>query len=207
MKRFSFLTFLFAMTLLSSCGSQQVTNVWEYYVTNEVVQHTPDSTTLSKRMLLMSLREEKNKSQFELIAVKQDSTVFLVIGSQKLAKTFTINDSQYVIDVVDVYPGLKEEEMAQIGDLSIYFDKVPVQKCNEFLDKLPEMRRQYADAQVSEGSITQIDFYFTHNIFLSLEKDRVGEQPNTCYVWVGRRKHQVNTRQFVEALTALRNFN
>jgi hypothetical protein len=207
MKRIYYLASLSALALLSSCGSSKVTNVWEYYVTNEVVQHSVDSTTVSKRKLLLSMREDENKSQFELIAVKQDSSVFLVIGSQKLAKTFTINDSQYVIDVVDVYPGLKQEEMAQIGDLSIYFEKVPASKCIEFLDKLPEIRKQYADAQVSDDAVTQIDFYFTSKIFVSLEKSHAGEQPSKCYVWVGKRKHAVSTKALVAALTELKSFN
>lgn len=208
MKRFNFIFSLTALLLLSSCGSsQQVTNVWEYYVTNEVIQHNSESTSLVKRKLLMSTRDDKNRSQFELVAVKQDSTVSLIIGSQKFAKNFTINDSQYVIDVVDVFPDMEKEEMAQVGDLYIYFEKVPASKCIEFLDKLPEMRRQYSEAQVTEGAVTQIDFYFTHNVFVSLEKDRAGEQPTNCYVWVGKRKHKVNTKAFVAALTELRSFN
>lgn len=207
MKRIYYLFSFIALAFLSACGSSQVTNVWEYYVTNDVVKHQADSTTLSKRKLLLSMRDNENMSQFELIAVKQDSAVYMVIGSQKMAKTFIINDSQYVMDVVDVYPGIKEETMAQVGDLTIYFDKVPASKCIEFLDKLPEIRKQYMDAPVSDDAITQIDFYFTDNVFISLEKKHVGEQPSTCSVWVGKRKHVVDTKQLVKALTALKSFN
>ncbi len=207
MKRFYFITSFAAVALLSSCGSSKITNVWEYYVTNEVIQHQVDSTTLVKRKVLLTKQDEDNKSQFELIAVKQDSTVYLVIGSQKFAKTFNINDTQYVIDVVDVFPNMKKEEMAQVGDLSIYFDKVPASKCIEFLDRLPEIRRQYTDAQVSEDAVTQIDFYLTHDVFFSLEKTRMGEQPTKCYVWVGRRKHAVGTKELVAALNELKKFN
>ena len=73
--------------LLSSCGSS-VTNVWDYYVTNEVIVHTPGENSIYKKKLLLRYQERVNKSQLELIAVKQDSAAFLVIGSHKVAKSF-----------------------------------------------------------------------------------------------------------------------
>jgi hypothetical protein len=195
-------------TLLTSCGSS-VTNVWDYYVTNEVVVHKEGETAISKRKLLLQKMESVNKSQLDLVAVKQDSNVFLVIGSHKVSKQFFIHDSLYSFDVTDLYSNVRGNDfIRQMGDLSIYFTHVPKKKCDEFLANLEPMKKQFFNAKVSEGSTTQIDFYFSHNVFVSFLKTKQGQEaPKTCNLWVGRRKHELSVKEFGDALNAMKNFN
>lgn len=194
------------LLLLTSCGSS-VTNVWDYYITNEVVAHNQEDATVSKRKMLFREVESVNKSQLELIAFKQDSNVYLVIGSHKVSKAFYIHDSLYHFDVTDLYSSVRGNDfIRQMGDLSIYFTHIPAAKCNEFLTNLDKMKRQYAAASVSQGAITQVDFYFAHQLFVSFEKTKDGQQPTRCNIWVGRRKHELKTADFVKALNDLKNF-
>jgi hypothetical protein len=196
-----------ATLALTSCGSK-VTKVWDYYVTNEVVVHKENQTAVSSRKLLFQKVEKVNKSQLDLVAVKQDSNAYLVIGSHKISKQFFIHDSLYSFDVADLYSRVRGEDfIRQMGDLSIYFTHVPKEKCNEFLATLDQMKKQYADAKVTKGSVTQIDFYFVHNVFVSLEKEKANQKPINCNIWVGRRKHEVAIKDLVKAFTELKNFN
>jgi hypothetical protein len=194
------------LALLTSCGSS-VTNVWDYYVTNEVVVHNQEDATVFKKKMLLRETESVNKSQLELIAFKQDSTVYLVIGSHKVSKAFYIHDSLYNFDVTDLYSSVRGNDfIRQMGDLSIFFTHIPLAKCNEFLSKLDKMKKQYASATVSQGATTQVDFYFAHQVFVSFEKSKDGQKPTQCNVWVGRRKHELNTDDFVSALNELKSF-
>lgn len=209
MKRIHYSQLLLAFgffTLLTSCGSK-VTSVWDYYVTNEVVVHKPHETSVSRRKLLLQAVESRNNSQLDLVAVKQDTNAYLVIGSHKISKQFYIHDSLYSFDVADLYSRVHGTDfIRQMGDLSIFFTHVPQEKVVEFLASLDSMRKQYAEAKVSKGSVTQIDFYFVHNVFVSLEKEKDGQKPTMCNLWVGRRKHEVAIKDLVAAFTELKNF-
>jgi hypothetical protein len=208
MKLYTYSKIFFAASvlLLASCRSS-VTNVWDYYITNEVVAHNPEEATVSKRKILLREQESVNKSQLELIAFRQDSSVFLVIGSHKIAKSFYIHDSLYHFDVKDLYSSVRGNDfIRQMGDLSIYFTHIPVAKCNEFLAKLDKIKSQYAAAAVSKNAVTQVDFYFAPHLFVSFEKTKAGQTPGKCNLWVGKRKHHLDTDDLVEALTELRSF-
>ncbi|MES2559881.1 MAG: hypothetical protein V4590_09090, partial [Bacteroidota bacterium] len=196
---------LFAIT---SCGSS-VTNVWDYYVTNEVVKHKSGENTIFKKKLLLREQESVNKSQLEIIAVKQDSDAYLVIGSHKVAKSFMIKDSVYAFDVTDLYSRVRGNDfIRQMGDLNIYFTHVPVAKVNEFLANFELLKKQYADATVAKDATTQIDFYLAYNVFVSFEKHKAGQQlPSSCTIWAGKRKHQIGTKRLLDALTEVKNFN
>lgn len=207
-KRFSILPVLAAILLLTSCGGSSVTNVWDYYVTNEVIQHKAESPSVSKRKLLYRDRESVKKSQLELIAVRQDDNAYLVIGSHKIAKSFLIHDSVYAFDVTDLYSRVRGDDfIRQMGDLNIFFTHIPASKCNEFLSNLEPLKKQFMDAKVSNGATTQIDFYLAHNVFVSFEKTRVGQSPSKCVLWVGRRRHEMSLETLVKVLTELKNFN
>jgi len=191
--------------LLQSCGS--VTNVWDYYVTNEVIVHKQGETTVSKKKLLLRKSESPSKSQLELIAVKQGDASFLVIGSHKIAKSFYVNDSLYSFDVTDIYSSVRGKDfIRQMGDLSIYFTHIPTQKCTEFLNGLETLKKSYSDAVVTKNATTQVDYYFSHNVFASFEKESAKQFPTECILWVGRRKHEISTKELVEALTELKGF-
>jgi hypothetical protein len=194
------------LLLLTSCGSS-ITNVYDYYITNEVVEHKTNEATISKRKMLFREVESVNKSQLEFIAFKQDSDVYLVIGSHKVSKAFYLHDSLYHFDVTDLYSRVRGNDfIRQMGDLSIYFTHIPLAKCNEFLAKWEATKKQYAAASVSDDAITQVDFYFAHHVYVSFEKTRQGQQPNNCNVWVGKRKHEISTNDLIKALTELKNF-
>jgi hypothetical protein len=204
---YSFLLLAVAVVTLNSCGTK-VISVWDYYVTNEVVQHKENETAISKRKLLFQKVERVNKAQLDLVAVKQDTSAYLVIGSHKISKQFYIHDSLYSFDVADLYSRVHGHDfIRQMGDLSIYFTHVPKAKCDEFLATLDTMKKKYSEAKVSKGSVTQIDFYFVHNVFVSLEKEKEGQKPTMCNLWVGRRKHEVAIKDLVKAFTDLKNFN
>lgn len=192
--------------ITQSCGNS-VTNIWDYYVTNEVVVHKPNQTSISKRKLLLRTRDKGAKSQLDLVAVKQDSNTYLVIGSHSVGKSFYFNDSLYSFNVTDLFSNVRGNDfIRQMGDLSIYYTHVPAQKAIDFLASFETMRKSYLDAKIIDGATTQIDFYFSHNVFMSLEKKSKGDKPKTCLVWVGRRKHEVNINDLKEAFTELKNF-
>ena len=69
------------------------------------------------------------------------------------------------------------------------------------------MRKQYADAPVSNNATTQVDFYFSSNVFISLAKNKMGQQASKCTLWVGRRKHVLSIKECVKVLTEIKNFN
>ncbi|MES2781090.1 MAG: hypothetical protein V4651_14450 [Bacteroidota bacterium] len=194
--------------LMTSCGSS-VTNVWDYYVTNEVVVHKSGENSIFKKKLLFRDQERVNKSQLELIAVKQDNDAYLVIGSHKVAKSFMIKDSIYAFDVTDLYSRVRGNDfIRQMGDLNIYFTHVPVAKVNEFLANYELLKKQFADATVAKGATTQIDFYLGYNVFVSFEKTKMGQTlPSSCTIWVGKRKHNLATQELVRVLTEAKNFN
>lgn len=194
--------------LMTSCGSS-VTNVWDYYVTNEVIVHKSGENSIFKKKLLYRDQEGVNKSQLEIIAVKQDSDAYLVIGSHKVAKSFMIKDSLYAFDVTDLYSRVRGNDfIRQMGDLNIYFTHVPVVKVNEFLGSFTLLKKQFAEATVTKGATTQIDFYLAYNVFVSFEKTKAGQSlPSACILWVGKRKHEVSTNKLIEFLTEMKNFN
>lgn len=194
--------------LLSSCGSS-VTNVWDYYVTNEVIVHKSGENSVYKKKLLLREQERVNKSQLELIAVKQDSNAFLVIGSHKVAKSFMIKDSVYAFDVTDLYSRVRGSDfIRQMGDLNIYFTHVPAVKVNEFLANYELLKKQYADASVSKGATTQVDFYLAYNVFVSFEKTKAGQSlPSSCTLWAGKRKHELSTKDLLKVLNEVKDFN
>jgi hypothetical protein len=196
------------LLLVTSCGSS-VTNVWDYYVTNEVIVHKTGDNAIYKKKLLLREQERVNKSQLELIAVKQDSNAFLVIGSHKVAKTFMIKDSLYAFDVTDLYSRVRGNDfIRQMGDLNIYFTHVPVAKVNEFLANYELLKKQYADATVAKGASTEIDFYLSYNVFIGFEKTKAGQSlPSTCTLWAGKRKHELSTKDLIQVLTEVKNFN
>jgi hypothetical protein len=194
--------------LLSACGSSSLTNVWEYYVTNEVVEHQPFVTSVSSRKLLYQEIDKNTKSQLDMIAVKQDTNIYLVLGSYKMATPFVLGDSTYAFGLSDLYSRSKGDDLVgKSGDLTLFFTQIPASKCIEFLDSLEIMRKQYADAPVSNNATTQVDFYFSSNVFISLAKNKMGQQASNCTLWVGRRKHVLSIKECVKVLTEIKNFN
>jgi hypothetical protein len=195
--------------MITSCGSTSVTNVWDYYVTNEVIVHKSGENAIFKKKLLHRDHESVNKSQLEMIAVKQDSDAYLVLGSHKVAKSFMIKDSVYAFDVTDLYSRVRGNDfIRQMGDLNIYFTHVPVAKVNEFLTNFELLKKQFAEAAVAKGATTQVDFYLAYNVFVSFEKTKATQTlPSECVVWVGKRKHSMSTNKLIETLTEMKNFN
>lgn len=193
---------------ITSCGTS-VTNVWDYYVTNEVIVHKAGENSITKKKQLYREQESVNKSQLEMIAVKQDSDAYLVIGSHKVAKSFMIKDSVYTFDVTDLYSRVRGNDfIRQMGDLNIYFTHVPVAKVNEFLVNFELLKKQYTDAAVAKDATTQIDFYLAYNVFVSFEKTKMGQTlPSECVIWVGKRKHAMSTNTLIEVLSEVKNFN
>ncbi len=195
--------------LLSSCSSSSVTNVWDYYVTNEVVQHRPGETAVSYRKLLYQEVDKTGKSQLDMIMVKQDSTVTLVLGSYKMSALFVIKDSTYAFGLNDLYSRDKGDDLVgKAGDLTVFFTQIPASKCIEFLDSAESFKRQFTEAKVTNKATTHLDFYFSSNVFMSIDKDKQNDGvPSKCTLWVGRRKHILSIKEFARVLNEVKNFN
>jgi hypothetical protein len=70
------------------------------------------------------------------------------------------------------------------------------------------LKKQYADATVAKGASTEIDFYLSYNVFIGFEKTKAGQSlPSTCTLWAGKRKHELSTKDLIQVLTEVKNFN
>jgi len=206
-----FLKFAFALAIafMSSC-SESVTNVYDYYIKNNIETHKAGTISSSKTKLLYRNQESINKSQLELIAFKNDKMKCLVIGSHKIAKSFYINDSIYYFDVNDLYTNVRGNDfIRQLGDLSIFFTHVPMDKCDIFLANLDKLKSEYMKAAVMDGTSAFFDFAISSDVYFSIEKKFTTEyiENASTYVWVGKRKHKVNMDEFVNAIKELKSFN
>jgi hypothetical protein len=197
---------LLASSLLSSCGSS-TTNVWDYYVVNEVIKHKEGETAVSQKKLLHRQKESPSKAQLEMIVVKQDDKAYLVLGSHKIAKSFYINDSLYTFSVTDIYSRVRGNDfIRQMGDLSIYFTHVPATKVVDFLNGLDNIKKQYADMQVPKGATGQVDFYLSHNVYVSMEKKQAGQTPSKCILHVGKRRHYISLKELTGIFNQVKAF-
>ncbi len=196
-----------SIALITSCASTSDTNVWDYYIKNDVEKHVEGVTTSSKSKMLFRNMESVNKAQFELLAYSQDTTKYLVIGSHKVAKAFFIHDSLYHFDVNNLYSSVRGNDfIRQLGDLSIYFTHVPAYRCNEFLDNWNDVKTKFNAAVPTSGETIYIDYALTNNVYISFPKSKPSQNQDNCVIWVGKRKHNVQTENLIKALNDLKSF-
>lgn len=207
MRTIKSLTILLAIAMLASCGSS-VTNVWDYYIKNNMEQHREGETSSSKTRLLFRQQESPNKAQLEFIAYKTDSGKFLVIGSHKVAKEFMIKDSIYYFDVASIYSRVRGDDfIRQLGDLSIYFTHIPASACETFMQKWEGLKTRYNQATPGAGETMYFDYTIAEGVFVSLTKTDARQLPDECTLWVGKRKHEVKTEDLVKVMSDLKFFN
>lgn len=206
MKIIQVLISLIIIACLSACSSS-VTNVYDYYIKNNVERHSYGQTTESKTKLLYRKQESVKKSQLELVAFSQDSAKYLVIGSHKVAKPFMMYDSLYHFDVTDLYNRVRGNDfIRQLGDLSIFFAHIPAENCDMFLANWSAIKNRYMKAKPNSGEVVYIDYSFAHGIYLSFPKILNQSEPLSCDIWVGKRKHTISMNDFIKALEDLKAF-
>lgn len=206
MKVFHKCAALLAVGILASC-SNSITNVYDYYLKNAVETHKAGENSTSSSKLLLRVNESTNKAQVELIAFKSDSVKYLVIGSHKVAKAFYIHDSLYHFDVNDLYSRVRGDDfIRQMGDLSVFFTHVPAGNAAMLQEALPGLKTKYASARPGKDEVVYIDYTIAYDVIVSFEKRTITEKPAKCVLWVGKRKHVIDTADLEAALTALKNF-
>ncbi len=197
--------FLF-MALLSSCGNS-VTNVWDYYMKNNVEVHKVSGITSSKSKMLYR-KNESSLCQLEFIAYRQDSSRYLIIGSHLVGKSFYINDSLYSFDVRSLYSRAKGNDMIrQMGDLSVYFTHVPGERVDDFLRDWTELRATYKTTKPGNDQTVYIDYALSGNVYMSFPKKGNRDNPSDCIVWVGRRKHEMTVSSLLKVMNEIKMFN
>ena len=194
-----------AVALMTSCGG--VTNVYDYYQTNVIDQHSKGATQSTSSMLLLRINEGSSKAQFELIAYKSDSAKFLIWGSHKMVKSVKQNGNTASYDVDDLNTPINEDGTPHKGNLSIFFTHIPAEDAYAFLDAWPALKTQYLGLKPSKGQVIYVNYTLANDIVISFPKKSVNQQPVDCVVWVGKRKHQMPTGQLTWALNNLRTFN
>ena len=194
-----------AVALITSCAG--VTNVYDYYQTNVIDQHTKGETQSTSSKLLLRLNDGPSKAQFELIAYKSDTTKYLICGSHKMVKSVKQNGNTTSYDVADLITPINADGTPHKGNLSIFFTHVPVADALAFLDALPGLKTQYLGLKPSKGQVMYVNYTLANDIVISFPKKSVNQQPVDCVVWVGKRKHQMPTGQLTWALNNLRTFN
>jgi len=205
---FLYITF-FSFVLLTSC-SKSVTNVYDYYIQNNIVSHESGNIVTSKTKLLYRMQESVNKAQLELIAFKSDTMKCLVVGSHKVAKAFNLFDSTYYFDVNDLYSNVRGNDfIRQLGDLSIYFTNISLSNCNTFLKSVDKLKAEFNKAAPSENTHSHIDFSIQSDVFVSIEKKYYSQtlESAATTIWVGKRKHEIRFEDLIKAMQELKSFN
>ncbi len=191
---------------LVSCG-HSVTNVWDYYIKNNVEVHIQDSITISKSELLYRAGESVTNAQIEFIAFKQDSMKYLVIGSHKIAKNFTIQDSVFTFDVKNLYSKVRGDDfIRQLGDLNIYFTHVPMENIDKLLNYIPVLRAAYKNTRPVKNETINVDYQLSPTVYISLPKDNNANNPSDVILWVGKRKHIINVNKLQDILNEMKAF-
>ena len=200
---------LFLLTIVSvlvSCG-HSVTNVWDYYIKNNVEVHVQDSVTITKSQMLYRVGESVTKSQLEFIAFKQDTQKYLVIGSHKIAKTFWINDTVYAFDVKSLYSKVRGDDfIRQLGDLNIYFTHVPMENIEKFLNYLPIFKTTFKATRPVKNETVYIDYQLSPTVYISCPKSNNANNPSDVVLWVGKRKHLTNMSRIIDIMNDMRAF-
>mgnify|MGYP000087108174 CR=1 FL=1 len=197
--------FVGAVALITSCGG--VTNVYDYYQTNVIDQHTKGVTQSTSSKLLLRLNEGASKAQFELIAYKSDSAKYLILGSHKMVKSINQNGNSTNYDVTDLITPINEDGVPHKGKLSIFFTHIPADDALAFIDALPALKTQYLALKPGKGQVMYVNYTMANDVVISFPKKSANQQPIDCVVWVGKRKHQLPTGQLTWALNNLRTFN
>lgn len=210
MKLRKLLLITFSSLFIASC-SNSVTNVWDYYIKNNVEVHKYNDITESKSKMLYRKQEAIDKSQLELIAFKQDSIKYLVIGSHKVAKAFIMGDSLYQFDVKNLYSHVRGNDfIRQLGDLSIFFAHISANECNNFLLNWDAIKNKYMKAmpRVNSNEVLYIDYGLSHGIYLSFAKTDIKQpEPTECILWIGKRKHTIRVEELLRVFRELKSFN
>ena len=203
------LSIVLMVTLFGACG-RSVTNVYDYYIKNNIEQHEPGIVTSGRTKLLYRHEESVNKAQLELIAFKNDKMKCLVVGSHKVAKAFYIYDSIYYFDVNDLYSNVRGNDfIRQLGDLSIFFTYIPSDKCDAFLSNVDKLKSEYLKSAPSEGTSSNFDLSISGDVFVSMEKKFPAQliENATTTLWVGKRKHTIKLDELIKAMQELKSFN
>jgi hypothetical protein len=200
---------LLFVILFSGC-SNSVTNVYDYYIKNNLEHHETGKLINTRTKLLYRQQESVNKAQLELVAFKSDNVKYLVVGSHKIAKQFYLYDSLYYFDVNDLYTNVRGNDfIRQLGDLSIYFTHISVENCNTFIANVDKLKSEYNKGAPSEGSVSYFELTIQNDVFVSIEK-KVFSDPlelATTTLWVGKRKHVIKLDDLIKAVQDFKNFN
>lgn len=197
--------FVGAVALITSCAGE--TNVYDYYQTNVIDQHTKGATQNTSSKLLLRINEGPSKAQFELIAYQSDSEKYLILGSHKMVKSVKQNGSTVSYDVDELNTPVHADGTPHKGKLSIFFTHIPVADALSFLDALPALKTKYLALKPSKGQVMYVNYTLANDIVISFPKKSITQQPVDCVVWVGKRKHQLPVGQLTWALNNLRTFN
>lgn len=206
MKAISTFGIMAALALLTACSS--TTNVYDYYLKNEVETHKSGEIAASKSKLLLRLQESPNKAQVELVAFKTNDIKYLVFGSHKVAKAFYINDSLYNFDVTDLYSRVRGDDfIRQMGDLSVFFTHIPAANIEAFLVAWPNVQSQYTTQIPKDKETIYVDYALAGDVILSFEKNSATQKLTECTVWIGKRKHYISSANLLKAFNDFKTFN
>lgn len=196
-----------AASTLISCGNS-ITQVWDYYIKNNVEVHNQDGISITKSEMLYRKGEKVSKAQLEFIAFKQDDKKYLVIGSHKVAKNFYIHDTLYSFDVVSLYNKVRGDDfIRQMGDLSIYFTHIPYENIEKFLTNEAMVKDTFRVTRPVKSETVYVDYQLSPTVFISMPKDGNAKKPSDMILWVGHRKHELSYSTFVKILNEVKSFN
>ncbi|MFI5221157.1 MAG: hypothetical protein ACHQK8_02440 [Bacteroidia bacterium] len=201
--------YLVVILLLASCG-ESVTNVYDYYIKNNIDRHEAGKILTGKSKLLYRHQEFSTKAQLELIAYNNGSTKCLVIGSHNVAKSFYIHDSIYYFNVNDLYSHVRGNDfIRQLGDLSIYFTYVSSQNCEAFMSNIDKLKSEYMKGMVMEKNLSHFDYAISDDVFVSIEKKNSAELLESAQttLWVNRRKHVIKLDDLIKAMQEIKMYN
>jgi len=202
-----YFSLLFTLFIFTQCSN--TVNVYDYYVLNNLANHESGNISSSKMKLLFRDKESGRGAQLEMIAFKSGSTKYMVIGSHKMAKPFYLNDSIYYFDIDEVYSNVKGSDfIRQLGDLSIYFTHISMKDCNTFIKSVEKLTEEFNKASPADGARSHIDYTIQSDVFISIEKKYATQsfESSTATIWIGKRKHNINLDDFINAMHELTSF-
>jgi hypothetical protein len=119
----------------------------------------------------------------------------------------TIHDSLFAIDITKLYPDVKGEDFVnQKGDLSVYFAHIPSSAIDTFMSKWADIRASYRTIPPVAGQVTYVDYALSDDVVLSFPKTGKQEAPKRCYIWIGKRKQEVDIASLIKVFTDLKAF-
>ncbi|MCU0422925.1 MAG: hypothetical protein MUC81_08960 [Bacteroidia bacterium] len=192
---------ILSILLISACSS--TTNVYDYYIRNVVESHQTGQLSTGSTKLLFRKIENPSKAQLELVYFKNDTNKVLVFGSHKVVKSFYLQDSVYYFDVTDLYNKVRGDDfIRQMGNLNIFFTHVPAAAIEKFLADWPSIKQSYTMLKPMKETTEEITYAIAYDVMVSFSKTQLGQKPDKAVLWIGKRKHEINTDELIAVFTA-----